>query len=179
MDKRQVQIDEVIASWRKDPGVFVSGDEAVRQFEGLVEFGEEWTKLAEVVSYDFTPKHANALEEFGVDENRVAELANGAEPTEEEVEFWQSAWKSLNDFFEVVVVYKLTGSNSSSAYFTLTEEGAGGTLLDGSGPYFDTESLIGKLVEKVCDWDDWWVASSAPGSESLLALLEQELDKAH
>ncbi len=177
--KSQEYIDEVLASWRKDPDAFVSGDEAVRRFEGLVEIAVEWAKIVEAVSYDFIPKHAHVLEDYGVEADRVAELANGAEPTEEEAELWQQEWESRNDFVEVVIVYKLSGSDSNTAFFTLSEEGAYGILLDGSGPYFDTESLANKLVEKVLEWDAWWVAGGETGSESLLELIALRSGKAN
>jgi hypothetical protein len=176
--KNQEYIDELLASLRLDPDSFVSGDEAVRRFEGLVELAVEWAKIVEAVSYDFIPKHAQVLEDYGVEADRVAELASGAEPTEEETEFWHQEWESRNDFVEVVTVYKLSGSDSSTAFFTLSEEGAYGTLLDGSGPYFHTESLANKLVEKVLEWDAWWVASGEAGSESFIELVEQRSGKA-
>jgi hypothetical protein len=176
--KSNEYIDEVLVSWRKDADAFVLGDEAVRRFEGLVEIAVEWAKIVEAVSYDFIPKYAQVLEDYGVEADRVAKLANGAVPTEEETELWHQEWESRNDFVEVVIVYKLSGSDSSTAFFTLSEEGAYGTLLDGSGPYFDTESLSYKLVEKVLEWDAWWQAGCAAGSESLLELIALRSGKA-
>jgi hypothetical protein len=175
--KSQEHIDEVIASWRIGPNAFVSGREAVRRFDGLVELASEWAKIVEAVTNDFIPKYAHYLEDYGVDENRVAELADGAEPSEQEAEFWQQERVIHSFFAEVVIVYKLSGSDLSTAFFTLSE-GSVGELLDGSGPYFDTESLANKLVEKVLEWDAWWVASSEAEFESLMKLIEQRSGKA-
>lgn len=174
----QSYIDEVLASWHKSQGSIALNPDAILLFESLIPAAELCLKFLEAVSYTFLPHHAEHLEAYGVEEDRIVELSQGAEPTNEEVAIWtERVWIGQTDFVEVVEVYKLSGSDSKSAFFYISYESCSGLDQACYGPYFEIESLATHLAEKVQDWDAWWVALVKPDFDRLVKLIEQQSGK--
>jgi hypothetical protein len=166
--------DEAIDAWQEGGAGSRDSGSPRLDVAALMDIAELWAMISKFYSWEWTPESHEYLES-DLEEDRFAELAAGAEPTEEERELWQEEAMSLNEYAETVHVYRLVASDGRKAWFTWSTDGChnGSSELDQGGPFLDQASLAAYLADKVEEWtaggQEWEVNDSdGEGAETLL-----------
>jgi hypothetical protein len=156
----QPQLDEAIFLWKQDPSSCKRGKDALAKFDLYLGLAKEGLSLWELKTYEWTSDSVYDIEDEIDDEERVEELADGAEPTDEELALWEDT--SVNPFLTTlgISVWKAKGSDGTEVYFAYFTQGTPPTqdTLEAAGPYFDLDALALLLSTEVKRWEAWEVS---------------------
>lgn len=175
MSNDEAYVDELIEGWRVATEPLVTGVEAIRRFEGLIDLSEEWAKVSEYPSSEWRPEHAFDIQ-HSIEDERAEALLAGDEPTGEELQLWESEYENKLTYADLVWAYRLNASSGRNAWFCITTDGLhqGSMSIDAAGPFLEHRTLTSYLGERAKAWDDWWVADgSGEGAEELMREVER------
>ena len=166
-EEAQEAIDALFETWKQDDNPFAEGEEVGEGFEEVTLPLEEWATVEEELSWTLLPEKANRLL-YDVSEERVAELADEAEPTDEEAQLWEDWVGNYSTYVEILSIYRLESSEGEVAWITLSVDGnhQGTQITDGSGPFYDLASMAQFLGKKVHAWDDYAYSSDSEEEET-------------
>ena len=156
VDSRQ-DLDTILTSWRTEPPRFADEEQAIAYFEAFIPLGDEWFTVTEVRSADWKPESVYEITHQGLEDERIEELAAGAEPTEEERELLREEVESSQIYSETIDLYSVLAPSKAQAWFVTVSEGSYYGYLDAAGPFLDLPSAISWIVAKIDGWDSWWI----------------------
>jgi hypothetical protein len=171
----QTNIDEAIANWKESPETVYSSEEAVELFEKFTLDAEEWASIYDNSIWEWTEESPEAISD-SISEDRLAELEEGAEPNQEEIELWHSTVSGDAIHSQNLKVYRLSNSSEESVWFSVTTDGMleDSEIIDAGGPFFHVDSLLDHLLEKVQEWGQWEIMDAfGEGAQEAMAKLTE------
>lgn len=151
-------VDELLELARQAPEGRLEADQMVARLKAGDFFGgTPWMEIQSVRSFDWDPDEAAWLIGDDLEEDRVEELIEGAEPEPYELELWQEAVMNASMYAEILDVHEVTASDGTRFWITVSYDGQhqGSQVIDGQGPFLTVEALGEFLGERMAAWSDY------------------------